>query len=172
VDFYGADAYLYLVSGEKLWMMAPPEKLKEFNAMFKQQNKAATIRFTKAEKLYMRRHQIRVIHQHAGDVVFLSAGWPHMVKNLTDTVSFGNSYLRPWKIHNFFSFLQEYGLEQASRLVNVREVVRRWMDKEQQREWGIAPAEVIQITRRWGGWIRKLFSSGSSNIADRSPPPA
>jgi JmjC domain, hydroxylase len=154
VDFYGADAYIYLVSGEKLWIYAPPEKAKEFDAMFKRPHKAATIRLTKAEKAYMQQHHIRVIHQRADEVVFLNGGWPHMVKNLTDTVAFGNSYVRPWKMDAFLRFLKQYGVEQASRLVNVIEVVQRWADDRRRREWGVTPGEYEAVMRKWGSWIR------------------
>lgn len=161
IDFYGTDAYIYLVSGEKLWIVAPPEKTKEFNALFKQDDKAAMIRLTKEEKTYMKQHRIRVIHQRAGDVVYMAGGWPHLVKNLTATVAFGNSYLRPWKMHGFFAFLKEYGLEQAARLIDVVEVTRQWMDEERQREWGVTPSMVEEIMRTWGTWIKTHIIPGT-----------
>jgi ribosomal protein L16 Arg81 hydroxylase len=155
LDFYGADAYVYLVSGEKLWILAPPEKVREFDAMFKNDQKAATIRFTKEQKQYMLRHQIRVVHQKAGDIIFISGGWPHLVKNLTDTVSFGNSYLRPWRMEYFFDFLKMYGLDQAQTLVNVKGVVREWMTTERQREWGLSSSYVQEVMQKWAPFIRR-----------------
>ena len=70
-------------SGEKLWLCAPPEKQREFDALLKRQEKAAGVRFTAKEKAYMQRHHIRAIHQRPGEAVYMSPGWPHSVKNLT-----------------------------------------------------------------------------------------
>lgn len=162
VDFFGSDAYLYLVSGEKLWFLAPAEKEAEFDALFKNEKHAATIRLTKEQKVYMRQHRMRVIHQHAGEIVFVPGGWPHMVKNLSDTVSFGNSYLRPWKMHLFLEFVRRHGLTYASRLINAVGVIRAWMDDDQQRKWGVTSDEVERVMKRWGTWIKTHVVPGSS----------
>ena len=139
----------------------PPEKETEFDALFKNENHAATIRLSKAQKLYMKQHRMRVIHQRAGDIVFVPGGWPHMVKNLTDTVSFGNSFLRPWKMYDFVAFVRQHGLAYASRLVNAVGVIRAWMDEDRQREWGVSSDDADRVMRKWGAWIKTHIVPGS-----------
>jgi hypothetical protein len=150
VDFYGTDAYLYLVSGEKLWFLAPPEQTDEFMRLFKRDDRGATIRLSKEQKDCMEQHHMSFIHQRAGDVVFVPAGWPHMVKNLSATVSFGNSYLRPWNMPLFLAFVQEQGLEDCSSLLNVRGIIEAWMSDERQREWGVTPEQAQHVMHQWG----------------------
>jgi hypothetical protein len=157
VDFFGTDAYLHLVSGEKLWFLAPPEHKAAFMRLFKRDNRGATIRLSKKQKKLMEQHNMSFIHQRAGDAVFVPAGWPHMVKNLSDTVSFGNSYLRPWNMPRFLAFVKhpKQGLEKCSRLLNVRGIIEAWMSEQRQREWGVTPDQAEDVMRKWGKWIKK-----------------
>jgi ribosomal protein L16 Arg81 hydroxylase len=161
VDFYGADAFLHLVSGEKLWLLAPPEKEAEFLQLFQRPQRGATIRLSKADTLRMAQHRMRVIHQRAGEAVFVPGGWAHMVKNLSATVSFGNSYLRPWRLPALLAFVRQQGLAQASRLVDVVGVVRAWMDETRQREWGVSADEAALVLRQWGAWIKAHVVPGA-----------
>lgn len=148
--------------------MAPPEKQAEFDGLFKREHRGATIRLTEEEKAYMRLHRMRVIHQRADEAVFIPGGWPHMVKNLSDTVSFGNSYVRPWRMHLFLSFVRAEGLASASRLVNVIGIVRAWLDDNQPREWGVTLEETRRIMQQWGRWIKTHVTPESTTRAEGS----
>lgn len=104
VDWYGCDAFMQLLEGEKLWYLAPPEKETEFRRLLQggldgAPSKAvqATCRSTKDREAFLL-HSVQAVHQQAGDIIYVPGGWVHAVKNLTDTVSFGNSYLRGWKL--------------------------------------------------------------------------
>ena len=123
VDFCGLDGYLQLLSGRKVWACAPPEHRAEFFTLFSSPARACrraadrdtgTVRhrarthkratmafdhFTPAQLRLMHEHGYMFIEQHAGDVVYMPAGWPHAVRNRTRTLAVGCSYLRPWKLH-------------------------------------------------------------------------
>jgi hypothetical protein len=175
VDFYGTDAYLYLVSGEKLWLLAPPEETKAFMRLFKRDERGATIRLSKQERELMEQHHMSFIHQRAEDVVFVPAGWPHMVKNLSATVSFGNSYLRPWNMPRFLAFVKKQGLEDCASQLNVRGIIEAWLSDERQREWGVTREQAQHVMDKWGSWIQKdvimqaeestFVSSNASEVA-------
>ena len=157
LDYYGADAFLYQVSGEKLWLCAPPDQKAAFDALLRQRDKAAGARFTSTEKACMERHHIRAVHQRPGVAVYMPSGWPHAVKNLTDVVSFGNSYLRPWSFGALCAYLHRAGdLEVASRLVHVAGVARAWMDPQRQREWGITDDARRAVSVKWARLLRRL----------------
>ena len=49
----------------------------------------------------MEKHQFSVIHQRAGEFLYLPAGWGHAVYHATPTVMVGFSLLHPWNMHLF-----------------------------------------------------------------------
>jgi hypothetical protein len=70
-------------------------------------------------------HQIFMIEQHAGDVVFMPGGWVHAVKNRTNTVAFGNSYIRPWKLTHTLDHILLVGWETAVVRINIKVLFQR-----------------------------------------------
>jgi hypothetical protein len=116
-DFYGADAYIYLVEGTKLWFMAPPESKDAFMKIFKHNVPCSTP--SKERNQEFKDADIHAIIQNAGDTVFVPGGWPHCVKNLTDTVAFGHSYIRPWNLKYTIEYLKEWGHEYADSNYNL-----------------------------------------------------
>ena len=136
-DWYGADGYLQLQQGEKIWYLAPPEHEAEFRRLL--DGDAATgnssgtrktvcvSRSSKAHTDALIRSGVHVIHQRAGDVVFVPGGWLHAVKNLTDTVAFGGNYLRGWKLPALIRWARIAGahsVSSATTPVNVAGIFR------------------------------------------------
>lgn len=105
VDFMGADGFLQLVVGEKLWIIAPPEHHRLFFELF-ERSALPFDRFPPATIQLMYENNFQLVHQRAGDIVYVPGGWPHAVKNRTMTVAFGCSYIRPWKLHRTLDFIE------------------------------------------------------------------
>jgi hypothetical protein len=135
-DFYGADAFLHLVQGSKVWLCAPPETRSQFIQLFgcpEEEGHSKGVRvslLTAAEQQFMLEHQIFMIEQHADDVVFMPGGWIHAVKNRTNTVAFGNSYIRPWKLNHTLDYILLVGWEIAVVRVNIRALFQRVFQQE------------------------------------------
>lgn len=103
-DWFGMDAYLHLLQGEKVWWLAPPQSQAAFHELFKGGNvNVSSITKEMTSKLVAM--GACAIIQKAGDVVFMPGGWVHCVKNLADTVAFGASYLRAWKLPYLVQYL-------------------------------------------------------------------
>jgi len=129
-DWYGADAYLQLQQGEKLWYLAPPEHESAFRRLFQGTKASKTVSVTSASKAHsdeMLRHGVHAVHQKAGDIIFVPGGWLHAVKNLTDTVAFGSNYLRGWKLPTLVRWAHKEGaasVDSATRPINVAGIFR------------------------------------------------
>jgi hypothetical protein len=144
-DWYGCDAYVQLVEGEKVWYLAPPRADAVFRQLFdehggtdtsasastdaqstvtaasaaaeepeaKRRKPARPVKAVKVSKAnkdmttIMLRHGIHAVHQRAGDILYVPGGWTHAVKNLTDTVAFGGSYLREWNWPAMINYLNQ-----------------------------------------------------------------
>ena len=139
-DWYGADAYLQLQQGEKIWYLAPPENEVEFRRLFgtgegdattsANSRKRKTVGVSCSSKAHTEaliRNGVHVVHQRAGDVIFVPGGWLHAVKNLTDTVAFGSNYLRGWKLPALIRWARTAGassVSSATMPVNVAGIFR------------------------------------------------
>jgi hypothetical protein len=116
-DWYGADAYLQLQQGEKLWYLAPPEHEAAFRRLFLGDHASKSVCVTVASKAHtddLLRHGVHVVHQKAGDIIFVPGGWLHAVKNLSDTVAFGSNYLRGWKLPTLVRWARVQGASVGS----------------------------------------------------------
>jgi hypothetical protein len=124
------------VQGNKVWLCAPPEKRAQFIQLFgspEQDGHAKGVRvslLTAAEQAFMLEHQIFMVEQHAEDVVFMPGGWIHAVKNRTDTIAFGNSYIRPWKLSLTLDYILLVGWEIAVARLNIRALFQRVFQQE------------------------------------------
>lgn len=155
------------MSGEKLWVIGPPESAIEFHRLFTDPRKTARIRFSEQERECMAEHQIRVVHQRADEMVYVPAGWLHMVKHLTDTVSFGNSYLRPWRMGALLSYVRTHGAGTTRRSINLPELMRRWESAWWQREWGLSHAQVNEVAQAWATQLRAIARMKPPSFVDK-----
>lgn len=150
-DYYGTDGYLTLMEGMKIWFMAPSRYGEAFGDMFAHTIPISTLSHTRTAEY--RNNAVQAVVQNAGDTVFIPAGWWHCVKNLTDTVAFGGSYLRPWKLRltldflrtdqtpsppfNFqqvFDHFQQHGTEMGFSEGKVKEIYDQWLKVEKKKE--------------------------------------
>ena len=120
-DWYGTDGYLELLEGRKAWYLAPPEKQHLFRDIFEDKNVNVT-KFSAALTSQLAEMNCHVIIQEAGDVVFVPGGWVHCVKNLTDTVAIGGSYLRAWKLPFLVQYLRMTSRKSADSILDWRGV--------------------------------------------------
>jgi hypothetical protein len=152
VESFGVDAYSYLVEGERLWYLAPPECTEEFRAHFC--GKApldADLRRSAPIGLY-------VAHQKAGDAVYLPGGWIYAVQSLTSmTVAFGAAYLRAWNLSAMLDEVEAKGLAIAQARLNVQGVLDTI--EEDDSHGGLTREDVHALQQRWIGILRDARSS-------------
>lgn len=142
-DFFGMDGYLQLVEGEKLWWFAPLSSEAAFRSHFDDANISVTSP-TKDKTQRLAAMQAFAIHQRAGDLVFVPGGWIHCVKNLTNTVSYGGSYLRAWKLPVTLLHLMSTSAEDA-RVLNWEKAFAKAFANPAL--YGISPEEASSIRR-------------------------
>jgi hypothetical protein len=104
-DFMGCDGWLQLVSGVKLWLYGLPQHRAAFLRRFA--HRISTSSISAADRRHFRVMGVRAFLQRAGDLVVMPGGVPHAVHNLTPTVAFGGSHLRPYALPHVIDYLQD-----------------------------------------------------------------
>lgn len=171
-DWYGADAIAQLIQGEKLWLMAPPEDYQRFQDIFPEtlvsfELTGKNLAGKDVDTLFQQLAALPLgcaVHQRAGDIITVPAGWVHAVVNLTDTFSFGYSYLRPWKLHSCLEWAKERGKESALSLVNLNGIFDETLVKAlppaqvlptvDRPFWGISPLQIQKARASWDALVR------------------
>lgn len=143
-DWFGMDAYLQLIEGEKIWWAAPPSSEPAFRRLFDDTNVNVT-RQSKEASDQLQAMGGFAIHQRAGDMVFMPGGWIHCVKNLSYTVSFGGSYLRAWNLPLTIRYLTSTE-KQNAHLINLSDVLDR-LQTNDQKLTGIDDDEASMVRR-------------------------
>jgi hypothetical protein len=142
VEPLGFDSYNYLVEGEKVWFMAPPESADAFRRLFA--NRAPLDAESTNYDAHLRLG-VHAVHQKAGDAVFIPGGWVHASQCLTYTVSFGSSYLRAWKLLRTISSTSGRSHDDVARNVNIDEIFGKLFE----RNWGVDDEELDAIRTAW-----------------------
>lgn len=138
-DWYGCDGYLHLLEGEKIWYLAPPQHHEPFYRIFEGKNVNVTSHTADVHR-ELGEAQCHVVVQRAGDTIFVPGNWLHCVKNLSDTVAIGGSYLRAWKLPFLISWLRSTSLEIADLQFNWRGIIE-FVERTELVEFGITEAE-------------------------------
>lgn len=176
-DWYGADGAAQLMEGEKLWLMAPPHHAAAFNTLFPQTKHfhlttdADPLIKQRLEDLYALSGSCAV-HQRAGDIIYVPGGWPHAVINLTDAVSIGWSYLRPWKLKGCLEWAREQGEEKAASVVDLAAVFEKTLaaavpssiatnSAPKLQFWGISSTMLQELRSTWYG-LQQTWRTGKS----------
>jgi hypothetical protein len=188
VDWYGASAFLQLQEGEKLWWLAPPEREAEFRALFENEVPVPRAKPTQPQWHVSPRHAkavsvtqcdaartermlalgVQAIHQRAGDVVFIPSGWPHAVKNLTDTVAFGNNYIYAWGLPQLISWRRQHPTQQQPFSVPaLAALVEGDIDAAKLETLGVRADELRAVIEAWAhpARPRKRGSDAAAQLA-------
>ena len=99
VDGGAESTWQLLLEGTKLWMVCRPEEWEAVQERFIDEDEPTSMswwRFSKEEKQWLVEHQCMLIVQHAGDILYLPASWPHAVKHTTDTIALHLPMVQSW----------------------------------------------------------------------------
>ena len=145
LNFYGVDSYSHLVEGEKMWFLAPPEQRDAFVTLFERHAPLGSDLSTDARAVAFCAGGVMGMHQRAGELLYLPGGWVYAVQNLTQTVSFGASYLRAWNLALTLDYAQQRGAAQADEAINLEGVFAA----AARGYWGVSPEEAQRAQARW-----------------------
>lgn len=167
-DFYACDGYLQLMEGEKLWLFAPNNQQETILRLF---GKNVNVnKFTAADKQAMVDHHVQAVVQKAGDLLSVPAGWFHAVKNLTDIVAFGGSYLRPWKLEYHLLYLCQQPKVVIDSTINWRGIFDQISAEKQ--TW-LSTADKKRILERYAALERHFGTERPwKSLAQIDRPPA
>lgn len=96
VDRGGDSTWQMLLDGNKLWVLGRPEHRHAMLARFSADNTPEWWRWSDEERRFFADHRCVMFMQAPGDLIYIPAGWVHMVKHVTDTVAFQGSMLNSW----------------------------------------------------------------------------
>jgi hypothetical protein len=136
------DVYSYLVEGEKLWFLAPPEHEQAFRALL---DGRAPLDLRNADFDALHGLGVIAMHQRAGDAVYIPGGWVTIAQSLTLSVSFGSVYLRPWKLQRALDFAESEHQGSLEEQINLRGIV----ETAAHARWGMSEEEQRKVGERW-----------------------
>jgi hypothetical protein len=140
IEPFGIDAYNYLVEGEQIWWLAPPEFKDEFHTLFDGRD----MQCLDAERIG--KEHVYSVHQCEGDTVYIPGGWIHAVYCLTPmTVAFGSAFLRAWKLSSTIDEALALGQLNIESSINIRGIFRTLAEES----WGITEEESTMLQERW-----------------------
>ena len=156
VDTGRDSVWQQLVEGEKLWILARPEKKDAMKAHF---HDARTVRWSQlqtADKDWLLDNHCYMVLQKEGDLLYIPAGWPHMCTHLTDIIALNSNLLHGWDFTKTldsldFSKLSEEDVamyERAYRLAVTpsAELGQRWDIAKTEAAWERKRGEILAGT--------------------------
>ncbi len=154
VDYLATSTGSLLVSGEKLWLYGRPEQRDVFFQAFPPEKSISWTKLNlKASRQVMDTHHFGVIHQRAGDLLYLPAGWPHAVYHATNNVMLAFSMLHPWNVPRF--------IEQISG-----SVVHEWLDFDAVMDAYVTHSHKFGISTTAAKSMRKQYREAKSAAAE------
>ena len=154
--WYGTDTVVVQGVGESLWLMAPPDRTREFMDLFPQ-----THRFDlSSEPTRAKLSQLAswsgsaAVHVKEGAVVMVPGGWPRLAKHLTPrTASFGWSYLRAWKLSYCLQWAAQRSQEEVLSKVNLEAVFKKLPTSSQAASFppynGVSATRAAEAVYEW-----------------------
>ena len=144
---FGVDSYSYLVEGEVLWLLAPPECSARLRQLLESSSAGSPLSLLASPSL---RRQLEcsgvvAVHQRAGDALFMPGGWLRVSQSLCSTVSLGSCYLRAWKLEHTLEHAAELGQLGAERGLNLNGV----FETLQAGNWGVSNEHAELLQARW-----------------------
>ena len=113
VDTGGDSVWQLLVEGEKLWILARPEKKDAMKAHFHDQRTVRWSQLETEDKDWLSDNRCLMLVQRAGDLLYIPSGWPHMVTHLTDTIAINANLLHRWDFVSAINSLDFSTLEEG-----------------------------------------------------------
>ena len=158
VDTAGRSVWQLLVEGKKLWILARPEKKEAMGRHFHDERTVRWSQFDTEDKAWLVDNRCLMVHQRAGDVLYIPQGWSHMCTHLSDTLTLQSNLIHSWDFASALSGLdfrrlseEEVALYRAAHAVaidaiaglrwGVTEVEAMWKRKMQERRAGEAERE-------------------------------
>lgn len=106
-DFNGFAAGCLLQAGEKLWLYGRPEQYDAFMRAYPPDRTVAwTNLHAKVNVDVIEAHKFGIIHQRAGEFIYMPSGWPHAVYNITSNILIGFSQLHPWNLNSLVAHIR------------------------------------------------------------------
>jgi len=148
-----------LVEGEKLWLLARPEKKEAMKVHFNDQRTVHWSQLELSDKDFLVDNRCLMVLQKAGDLLYIPAGWPHMVKHLTDTMAINSNVLHGWDFASAISRLEFARFDEGEMA-------------SYEAAYSLAVAPTTPLGLRWdavetrGVWERKV-QQRDADIAER-----
>jgi ribosomal protein L16 Arg81 hydroxylase len=138
----------------KLWILAPGREKETFNELFGSSQGVNVTKGNEQRTAKMVNHQFHCILQQPGDLVFIPGGWWHCVKNLTDTMGFGGSFLRPWCLSSTIEYAESVGPNIARSIFDIDAIFAQFAE-ESTANLGITDKVKAEIIQQWTDMIRR-----------------
>jgi hypothetical protein len=145
VDTAGDSVWQLLVEGEKLWVLARPEKKDAMKAQFHKDRTIRWSQFETTDRDWLVDNRCLQILQRAGDLLYIPSGWVHMVCHLTDTIAINSNLLHGWDFASAVDALDfgrfdegEWGMYEAAYRLAVAPTAAvglRWDEAETRAVW-------------------------------------
>jgi len=149
VEPYGADAYSYLVEGEKVWYISPPTNAAIFHTLFEKNSSAHPPR----SELEYQRLGVHVVKQNEGDAIYIPGGWISLSQSVgaTGTVAFGSSYLRPWKLATTIEDARTRKQSDVEYDINIRGIFKT----ASRGRCGIESGKLKELMTKWAAVVNQ-----------------
>ena len=162
VDTAGDSVWQMLVEGEKMWILARPEKKDAMKVHFHDNRTMRWSQLETEDKDWLVDNRCLMVLQKAGDLLYIPKGWPHMCTHLTDTIALNSNLLHTWDFASAMDGMdfnrlseEEVAMYQAAYTLStaidsttpvglrwgVREAEAAWERKTQERMAGAAEKE-------------------------------
>jgi hypothetical protein len=144
IDRGGDSTWSLLIEGIKHWVFARPESSSAFMSYF---NRPVNWKqWSREDRQFFVRHRCLMAIQRPGDIVYVSHGWTHMVKHLTDTLSFNSSVLNGWDVADAIERMDHDAWLPAE--FEMFDDVRKFIQEGHERI-GMTRADVGQLNATW-----------------------
>jgi hypothetical protein len=98
VDDGGDSTWSMLLEGQKLWLFARPEHKDDFRRHFPDDRVIRWYQWSPADKAFFLSHDVQMIVQRPGDLMYVPYGWVHTVKHLSNTLALNGAILHGWNL--------------------------------------------------------------------------
>ena len=98
VDDGGDSTWSMLLEGQKLWLLARPERKDEFRNYFSDDRVIRWYQWTTADKQFLCDSDVLMVVQRSGDMIYVPYGWVHTVKHLSNTLALNAAILHGWNL--------------------------------------------------------------------------